>query len=127
MRLILKLAFRNVWRHRGQSLVIGAILFLGALLMTVGNGIVTGMERGLQRTVARSFTGDLVVVPDAQVGDNVFMEMMGRSLEPLYGYARLQAVLDSGGRVVQDETRKAIERFMREVPQESARASTFRD
>jgi ABC-type lipoprotein release transport system permease subunit len=99
MRLILKLAFRNVWRHRGQSLVIGAILFLGALLMTVGNGIVTGMERGLQRTVARSFTGDLVVVPDAQVGDNVFMEMMGRSLEPLYGYARLQAVLDSAPEV----------------------------
>jgi ABC-type lipoprotein release transport system permease subunit len=95
MRLILKLAFRNVWRHRGQSLVIGAILFLGAMLMTIGNGVVTGMEQGLQSTVAGSFTGDLVLVPNAQVSDNVFMEMMGRSLEPLYGYRALAAVLDS--------------------------------
>lgn len=95
MRLIFKLAFRNVWRHRGQSLVIGAILFLGALLMTLGNGVVTGMEQGLQRTVARSFTGDLVLVPKAQLSDNVFMEMMGRGLEPLYGYPSLKAALDS--------------------------------
>lgn len=95
MRLIFKLAFRNVWRHRGQSFVIGAILFLGALLMTLGNGVVTGMEQGLQRTVAGSFTGDLVLIPKAQISDNVFMEMMGRSLEPLYGYGALAAVLDS--------------------------------
>jgi len=95
MRLIFKLAFRNVWRHRGQSLVIGAILFLGALLMTLGNGVTTGMEMGLQRTVARSFTGDLVVVPKEQTSDNVFMEMMGRGLEPLYGYSALKPVLDS--------------------------------
>jgi ABC-type lipoprotein release transport system permease subunit len=95
MRLIFKLAFRNVWRHRGQSLVIGAILFLGALLMTLGNGVTTGMEMGLQRTVARSFTGDLVVVPKEQTSDNVFMEMMGRGLEPFYGYSALKPVLDS--------------------------------
>jgi ABC-type lipoprotein release transport system permease subunit len=95
MRLIFKLAFRNVWRHRGQSFVIGAILFLGALLMTLGNGVVTGMEQGLQRTVAGSFTGDLVLVPKAQASDNVFLEMMGRSLEPLYGYRALAASLDS--------------------------------
>lgn len=95
MRLIFKLAFRNVWRHRGQSFVIGAILFLGALLMTLGNGVVTGMEQGLQRTVAGSFTGDLVLVPKAQISDNVFLEMMGRSLEPLYGYRALAAVLDT--------------------------------
>lgn len=95
MRLTLKLAFRNVWRHRGQSLVIGAILFLGALLMTLGNGVVTGMERGLQRTVARSFTGDLVLVPKAQASDNVFIQLAGRGLEPLYGYPALKAALDS--------------------------------
>jgi ABC-type lipoprotein release transport system permease subunit len=95
MRLIFKLAFRNIWRHRGQSLVIGAILFLGALLMTLGNAVTTGMEQGLQRTVARSFTGDLVLVPQAQISDNVFMEMMGRGLEPLYGYPSLKPVLDS--------------------------------
>ncbi|HKP95758.1 MAG TPA: FtsX-like permease family protein [Fibrobacteria bacterium] len=95
MLLIFKLAFRNIRRHRGQSLVIGAILFLGSLLMAVGNGVVSGMERGLRRTVAHGFTGDLVVLPDEQLSDNVFMEMMGRAVEPLYGYPALKAALDS--------------------------------
>ncbi|MEO7425159.1 MAG: FtsX-like permease family protein [Fibrobacteria bacterium] len=95
MGLIFKLAFRNIRRHRGQSLVIGAILFLGSLMMTMGNGVVSGMERGLRRTVAHGFTGDLVVLPKGQLSDNVFMEMMGRAVEPLYGYPALKAALDS--------------------------------
>lgn len=86
MRLIITIAWRNLWRHRGQSLVVGAILFLGALFMTLGNGVISGMDRGLQRTIAQSFTGDWVLVPDAQESDNVFLEMMGRAIEPLHNY-----------------------------------------
>ena len=32
--LELTIAWRNLWRHQGKSLVIGAILFLGASLLT---------------------------------------------------------------------------------------------
>jgi ABC-type lipoprotein release transport system permease subunit len=88
MGLQFKLAFRNLWRHRGQSSVIGAILFLGAFLMTLGNGVVSGMEKGLRSTVAHGFTGDLVVLPNAQISDNVFVVMMGRAIEPLFGTPR---------------------------------------
>ena len=95
MSLLFKLAFRNLWRHRGQSLVIGVILFLGALLMTLGNGVISGMEMGLRKTVAHGFTGDLVILPKEQIGDNVFMVMMGRAVEPLYGYPAVKAVLDT--------------------------------
>ena len=93
MELLFKMAVRNVWRHRGQSFVIGAILFLGALLMTVGNGVVSGMDQGLQKTIVRGFTGDLLLLADKQISDNVFMEMMARAVEPIYGYPALKAAL----------------------------------
>ncbi len=94
MELICKIAGRNLWRHRGHSLVIGAILFLGSLFMTVGNGVVSGMDRGLQRTIVRSFTGDIVLLSDKHESDNVFMEMMGRAVEPIEDYAAVRAVLE---------------------------------
>lgn len=93
MRLIITIAWRNLWRHRGQSLVVGAILFLGALFMTLGNGVISGMDRGLQRTIAQSFTGDWVLIPDAQESDNVFLEMMGRAIEPLHNYPAVRDFL----------------------------------
>ncbi|HLP41088.1 MAG TPA: FtsX-like permease family protein [Fibrobacteria bacterium] len=93
MGLVLTIAWRNLFRHRGQSLVVGVILFLGALLMTVGNGVVSGMDRGLEETVVRGFTGDLILVPDAQASDNVFLEMMGRAVEPLHGFPQVEKAL----------------------------------
>jgi len=93
VELLFKLAGRNIWRHRGQSLVIGTILFLGAALMTVGNGIISGMELGLQKTVVHGFTGDLVLVSDKQESENVFLEMMGRAVEPIHNYPAIRTAL----------------------------------
>jgi ABC-type lipoprotein release transport system permease subunit len=62
MSLAFTIAWRNLWRHRGKSIVIGVILFLGALLMTVGNGLISGMEKGLAENIVNSFTGDIVVI-----------------------------------------------------------------
>lgn len=95
MAFILTIAWRNLFRHRGQSLVIGAILFLGALIMTLGNGVVTGMDRGLHETVVQGFTGDLVVIPETQESDNVFLEMMGRAVKPLHGFSQVEKVLEA--------------------------------
>jgi ABC-type lipoprotein release transport system permease subunit len=94
MPLTLKIAWRNLWRHRSHSLVVGTILCLGAMLMTVGNGVVSGMDRGLQRTVVRGFTGDLVLVPDVHEGDNVFLEIMGKTLEPIDNFTAVRPVLE---------------------------------
>lgn len=37
-------------------------------------------------TVVQGFTGDLVLVNDGHQGENVFLEMMGRAIQPLPGY-----------------------------------------
>jgi putative ABC transport system permease protein len=94
MNLILKIAWRNIMRHKGKSLVIGAILFFGALIMTIGNGVISGMDAGLQETIVHSFTGDIVLMSDKQESDNVFFEMMGKAVPPIYNYVDIKKVLE---------------------------------
>jgi ABC-type lipoprotein release transport system permease subunit len=43
MRLLSKIAFRNLFRHKGRSLSIGFVLVTGAFFMTLGNGTVAGL------------------------------------------------------------------------------------
>ena len=93
MSLIVKIAWRNILRHKGKSVIIGVILFLGALLMTIGNGVISGMDKGLQKNIVNSFTGDIVLVAEEQESDNVFLEFMGKAVEPIPDYIAIRDVL----------------------------------
>ena len=73
MKLMLTIAWRNILRHKGKSLVIGAILFVGALLMTLGNGVVSGMDVGIEKNIVNSFMGDIVLISDKQKSDNILI------------------------------------------------------
>jgi ABC-type lipoprotein release transport system permease subunit len=93
MNLIVKIAWRNIQRHRGKSLIIGSILFLGALLMTVGNGVISGMDCGLQKNIVEGFTGDVILVSDKQESDNLFLDFMGKAVEPINNYKAIDSAL----------------------------------
>lgn len=93
MKLILKIAWRNILRHKGKSLVIGVILFTGAFLMTVGNGVISGMAAGIEKNIINGFMGDIVLVSDAQKSDNILLDMMGSSIEPITTYKTIKEVL----------------------------------
>ena len=93
MNLIAKISWRNIMRHKGKSLIIGAILFVGALIMTVGNGVISGMDAGLEQTIVRSFTGHIVLVSDKQESDNVFLEFMGKAVAPIYNYVDIKKAI----------------------------------
>ncbi len=94
MGLAFTIAWRNLWRHRGKSLVIGAILFFGAVLMTVGNGLISGMEKGLAKNIVNLFTGDIVVISDEQEKDAVlFGNLSGKPLEVIKNFDAVQKVL----------------------------------
>jgi ABC-type lipoprotein release transport system permease subunit len=94
MNLIIKIAWRNILRHKGKSLIVGMILFLGALIMTVGNGVISGMDNGLRNNIVNCFTGDMVIISDKQQSDNVFFEMMGKPIEPINNVIAIKKVLD---------------------------------
>ncbi|MFP4681597.1 MAG: ABC transporter permease [Chitinispirillaceae bacterium] len=91
----MKIAWRNIMRHKGKSFVIGSILFLGALLMTVGNGVISGMDKGLEEHIVNGFTGDLIIVSDEQESDNLFLDMMGKPIEPIYNYKQIDSLLNT--------------------------------
>ena len=93
MSLIIKIAWRNIMRHRGKSLIIGAILFIGALLMTVGNGVISGMNAGLQKNIVEGFSGDALLVSDKQESDNIFLEFMGKAVAPINNYKAIDSAL----------------------------------
>lgn len=95
MALILKIAWRNIFRHRGKSLIIGAILFLGALLMTIGSGIIAGMDRGLELNIVNGFLGDIVIMSGKEKNDNILFKMYGESIETIANYKDLKKVLEA--------------------------------
>ncbi|MBI5207236.1 MAG: ABC transporter permease [Candidatus Firestonebacteria bacterium] len=93
MGLILKIAFRNILRHKGKSIIIGVILFLGSLIMTIGNGVISGMDKGLEENIVNGFTGDIVIVSDKNETDNVLFTLMGKAIEPINNYLEIKKIL----------------------------------
>ncbi|MCB4790275.1 MAG: FtsX-like permease family protein [Elusimicrobia bacterium] len=93
MNLIFTIAWRNILRHKGKSLIIGVILLLGSFLMTMGNGVISGMNRGIENNIVNAFMGDLAVISDKQKFDNVLFEMMGRTVEPITNYPQIKPLL----------------------------------
>jgi len=103
MGLVFKIAWRNIHRHKAKSIVIGIILFLGALVMTFGNGVISGMEKGLERNIVQGFTGDIVIIPDKQESDNVLFTLMGKAIEPIHNFLQIKKSL---------KTQEYIDKFL---------------
>jgi len=95
--LAIKIAWRNLFRHRGKSLVIGTILFLGAFLLTLGNSVISGMEKGLDKSVVEGFTGDAILVAKSQQEDNVILAMMGKAVDDILRFDTLRPKLEQSG------------------------------
>lgn len=93
MRIAFVIAARNLLRHKGKSLVIGAILFMGALIMTLGNAVISGMNRGLSENIVERFTGHIVVISEAQENPNILFTPMGKDIVLIKDFAKVQQVL----------------------------------
>lgn len=93
MRIAFTIAARNLLRHKGKSLVIGAILFLGALIMTLGNAVIGGMNRGLRENIVERFTGHIVVISDTQENPNILFTPMGKEIVLIRHFDRVKSVL----------------------------------
>ena len=91
---MLKIAWRNIMRHRGKSIVIGIILFLGAFIMTVGNGVLSGMDRGLKENIMNRFTGHIVVISKEQEANGVLFTPMGKDIQVITNYNKIKKVLE---------------------------------
>ncbi|MBU0994175.1 MAG: ABC transporter permease [Proteobacteria bacterium] len=93
MLLILKISWRNIFRHKGKSIVIGVILFLGAVIMTLGNGVITGMDRGLNKHIVENFTGNIILISGDQKNEAVIFNFMAESVEIITDYTKVKDFL----------------------------------
>ncbi len=93
MNLVLKISWRNIFRHKGKSLIIGVILFLGALLMTIGGGVISGMDRGIEQNIVNGFLGDTVIISGKEKNDNILFKMYGESIETISNYKDIRKFL----------------------------------
>lgn len=61
--MVFRLALRNLFLHRGKTLVLGLIVAVGLFVLVLGNSLMDTVTEGLEKTYTRSFTADLAVVP----------------------------------------------------------------
>ncbi|MCX7025046.1 MAG: FtsX-like permease family protein [Spirochaetes bacterium] len=100
MRLLLKLAFRNLVRTPRKTFTIGILVAIGLCCMLVGNAVIDGSERGQRRMYIDGFTGDFAV--GARTGElyslfgNIDPVLAEYSETPvLPGAEAIKAILDS--------------------------------
>ncbi len=91
--LVFKIAWRNIQRHKGKSFVIAIILFMGALIMTAGNAVTIGMERGLEKNIVQRMTGNILLASNEETRDDVLFTMMGKPIKLLKDYERIRDAL----------------------------------
>ena len=61
MRVLVRLAVRNLVAHRAKSLIIGSLAALGILVLVSGISFMGSASRGLRRSFIESFTGDVMI------------------------------------------------------------------
>ncbi len=88
---IWKIAWRNVLRHKGKTIVVGIILAFGMLIMTIGNAVMEGAKDGLNENVIQRFSGEAVAVSDIYKGRDVFMAP--HSVKLIRNYIEVKGVL----------------------------------
>lgn len=95
MIVILKIAWRNLFRHKGKTIVIGMILFFGAWIMTLGNGVISGFNHGLKQNLINSFTGDAVIMSEKEYNEAILFSMVGQNPAPLQDFKKIKSTLQT--------------------------------
>ncbi|MGC8765123.1 MAG: ABC transporter permease [Brevinematia bacterium] len=91
--LFIKIAFRNLFRHKAKSLIVGGLIFLVSLIMTVGGGIIKGMNTGLEKNIVEGFTGNIILISTNQLDKEVFGSVFGRPIELIKDYPKIRDFL----------------------------------
>jgi putative ABC transport system permease protein len=61
MRVLLRIAFRNLREHTSKSVIIGSLIVLGVVIVVLGNALLDSTERGVHRMFIDNYTGDVFI------------------------------------------------------------------
>ena len=91
MFLIFKIAFRNIFLHKGRSFAVGGVIFIGALVMILGNGAIAGREEGMERNIVKGLFGDITLISSERRYDSLTDNM--EPLKIIDEYEEVQKVV----------------------------------
>ena len=67
MPVVVRIALRNLREHKIKSLIIGAIIGLGAAIMVVGGSLMNTATSGMEKAFVESYTGDFMISANANM------------------------------------------------------------
>ena len=95
VRVLVRIAFRNLLASRVRTVIIGLIVLIGSLLVVLGTSFLSSIDRGMQTSVQGSLGGHLQVYNGASRDPlELYGGLRGESvLEPIEDFARVKEVL----------------------------------
>ena len=95
LRILLRIAFRNLVASRVRTVIIGLIVLVGSLIVVVGASILDSIDRGMRTSIQGSLGGQLQVFNAASDDQlELYGGLRGESrLKPIEDFSRVKAVL----------------------------------
>ncbi len=95
IRVLLRIAFRNLRASPVRTGILGAIVLVGSLIVVVGSSVLDSIDRGMTTSIQGSLGGHLQVYDSRSEGTlELYGGLRGESLlEPIEDFARVKEVL----------------------------------
>jgi ABC-type lipoprotein release transport system permease subunit len=95
IRMLLRIAFRNLVASRAKTAIVGGIIGVGAILVVYGTAVVDTLNAGMARSVQGSLAAHLQVYSkESKDPLQLYGGMMGESrLEPMDDFAKVKEVV----------------------------------
>ena len=67
--VLVRIALRNLWQHKGKTVIIGTIVAVGVLVLIVGNSLMETAALGIRRAFVDNYTGHVFIsgVADGEI------------------------------------------------------------
>jgi ABC-type lipoprotein release transport system permease subunit len=95
LRVLLRIAFRNLAASPVRTAILGAIVLVGSLIVVVGSSVLDSIDRGMRTSIQGSLGGHLQVYDARSEGTlELYGGLRGESLlEPIEDFAKVKEVL----------------------------------
>ncbi len=78
MRLYLQLAWRNIWRHRGRTMIVAVAMAIGLAMMMMYDGLMQGFDQAIYGNAIKVLGGNIQIHADgyrSETGQNPLLPL----------------------------------------------------
>ena len=96
--VLFQIAFRNLFASRLKTLIVGGIVFTGALIVTVGGSMLDSVVSGMSRSIIGTLSGDIQIYSAKSKEDLALFGTMGgtdANLEQLDDFEKIRKVVEA--------------------------------